>query len=58
MAATTVLDLADRQALLAAPDTAARLGLELDLLRRESALLRELPSLPGTEYSRQPAPPN
>ena len=51
------MDLADRQALLAAPDTARRLSLELDLLRRESGLLRELPSLPGTEYSRQPAPP-
>ena len=58
VAATAVMDLADRQALLAAPDTARRLSLELDLLRRESGLLRELPSLPGTDYSRQPAPPN
>ena len=40
VAATMVLDLADHQALLAAPDTATRLRLELDLLRRESALLR------------------
>jgi uncharacterized protein len=58
VASTAVMDLADRQGLLAAPDTARRLSLERDLLRRESGVLRELPSLPGTEYSRQPAPPN
>ncbi len=58
VAATVVVDLTDRQALLAAPDTASRLGTELDLLRRELGILRELPSLPGTDYSRQPAPPN
>ena len=58
VAATVVMDLSDRQALLAAPDTARRLSLELDVLRREAGLLRELPSLPGTDYSRQPAPPN
>jgi Lon protease-like protein len=58
IATSTVMDLSDRQALLAAPDTAARLGLELDLLRRESGLLKELPSLPAVEFTRQPAPPN
>jgi uncharacterized protein len=58
VAATMVLDLADQQALLAAPDAASRLQLELDLLRREGALLRQLPSLPGIEYARQPAQPN
>ena len=58
VASTVVMDLVDRQALLAAPDTARRLSLELDLLRRESSLLRDLPSLPGVEYSRRPAPPN
>jgi len=58
IAASAVMDLSDRQALLAAPDTAARLGLELDLLRREAGLLRDLPSLPVVEYSRQPAAPN
>jgi Lon protease-like protein len=56
--ATMVLDLADHQSLLAAPDTATRLLLELGLLRRESALLRVLPSLPGVDYARQPASPN
>ncbi len=58
VATSAVMDLADHQALLAAPDTAARLGLELDLLRREAGLLKQLPSLPGVEYARQPAPPN
>ena len=58
VATAMVLDLADHQALLAAPDTASRLSLELDLLRRESALLTHLPSLPGIDYARQPAPPN
>jgi uncharacterized protein len=53
VAATVVMDLADRQALLAAPDTARRLSLELDLLRREDGLLRELPSLPATDLTRQ-----
>jgi Lon protease-like protein len=58
VASSAVMDLADHQALLAAPDTAARLGLELDLLRREAGLLRDLPSLPGVEYTRKPAAPN
>jgi uncharacterized protein len=58
VAATMVLDLGDHQSLLAAPDTSTRLLLELALLRRESALLRVLPSLPGVEYARQPASPN
>jgi len=58
VAATMILDVADHQSLLAAPDTATRLLLELGLLRRESALLRVLPSLPGVEYARQPANPN
>ena len=58
VAAAMVLDLVDQQALLAAPDTTTRLRLELELLRREAALLRQLPSLPGVELARQPAPPN
>lgn len=58
VAATMVLDLGDHQSLLAAPDTSTRLLLELGLLRRESALLRVLPSLPGVDYARQPASPN
>jgi Lon protease-like protein len=58
VAASMVLDLGDHQSLLAAPDTATRLLLELGLLRRESALLRVLPSLPGVDFARQPATPN
>jgi Lon protease-like protein len=58
VAASMVLDLGDHQSLLAAPDTATRLLLELGLLRRESALLRVLPSLPGVDLARQPASPN
>jgi Lon protease-like protein len=58
VAATMVLDLADKQRLLEAPGTAARLALELVLLRRESAFLDQLPSLPAVELTRVPASPN
>ena len=56
--ADTVLDLADKQALLEAPSVADRLGLGARLLRRETALLGLLPSLPGVELTRVPASPN
>jgi Lon protease-like protein len=58
VAAAAVLDLGDRQALLAAPDTTSRLRLELATLRREAALLRLLPSLPGVELTRTAVSPN
>jgi Lon protease-like protein len=58
VAATMILDIGDHQSLLAAPDTATRLLLELGLLRRESSILRTLPSLPGVDYPRQPYSPN
>ncbi len=58
VAATVVLDLADRQRLLEAPDTTARLRAETRLLRRETALVAQLPSLPGVELARVPASPN
>jgi uncharacterized protein len=48
VAATTALTLADRQALLAIPDTAGRLRAELVILRREVALLREIRAVPAT----------
>lgn len=54
VAAAMVLDLTDKQQLLAAPDTAARLRREHDLLQREDAVLRRLPSLPAVELPRQP----
>lgn len=58
VAATMVLDLPDRQILLEQPDTTLRLRQELRLLRRETALLGLLPSLPGVELTRVVASPN
>ena len=58
VAATMVLDLHDRQRLLEAPDTTARLRSLSRLLRRETALLGHLPSLPGVELTRVAASPN
>lgn len=58
VAATMVLDVPDRQILLEQPDTTLRLRQELRLLRRETALLGLLPSLPGVELTRVAASPN
>lgn len=58
VAATVVLDVADRQRLLAAPDAATRLADERALLARENALLRALPSVPGTAIMQVPWSPN
>ncbi|AIA03040.1 MULTISPECIES: LON peptidase substrate-binding domain-containing protein [Streptomyces] len=58
VAAAAVLDVPAKQELLAAPDTAARLQQELDLLRRESAVIGKLPSLPAVDLTRQPTSPN
>ena len=52
------LDLAERQALLAEPDGSARLGAELRLLRRESALLRALGAVPSPALTRAAVSPN
>jgi Lon protease-like protein len=46
VAATTALSLADRQALLASPDTASRLRAERGLLGREVALLQRVRAVP------------
>ena len=46
VAATAALSIADRQALLAAPDTASRLRAELKLLHREIGLLRRVRAVP------------
>lgn len=46
VAATATLTLADRQRLLAAPDTATRLRAELALLHREIVLLRQVRAVP------------
>lgn len=58
VAAVTVLSVDDRQALLAAPDTASRLRAELRLLNRELALLPRLRAVPATlaEFAVQPSP--
>ena len=54
VAASMVVDLTDRQALLAEPDALRRLQAERELLGRESAMLRTFTSAPapGLRYSR------
>lgn len=58
VAASVVVDLDDRQRLLAEPDGVARLRAELALLRRETTLLRTLTALPAPELARGPVSPN
>ena len=58
VAASVVVDLEDRQRLLAEPDGVARLRAELALLRRETTLLRALTALPAPELARSPVSPN
>ena len=58
VAASVVVDLEDRQRLLAEPDGVARLRAELALLRREVTLLRTLTSTPAPELARSPVHPN
>lgn len=58
VAATVLVDLEDRQALLAQPDGTARLRAELALLRRETTLLRTLAAAPSPELTRGPVSPN
>jgi uncharacterized protein len=58
VAAATILDLGDKQALLEEPDTTSRLRHELAILRREAVVLRLLPSLPAVELTRAAVSPN
>ena len=58
VAATTALDLEERQRLLAEPDGTARLRAELALLRRETTLLKHLSAAPAPELTRGPVSPN
>ena len=59
VAATAALTLADRQRLLAVPDTAGRLRAELRLLNRETALLRQVRAVPvPLSELAHPASPN
>lgn len=56
VAATSALTVNDRQTLLSASDTASRLRLELKLLARETALLREIRAVPATLAQLGPTP--
>jgi Lon protease-like protein len=58
VAAATVVEVPVRQRLLEIPDAAARLREELKLLRRETAVIDKLPSLPAVELTRQPTSHN
>ncbi|MEW1866322.1 LON peptidase substrate-binding domain-containing protein [Streptomyces sp. NBC_00669] len=54
VAATMIAETPAKQRLLEAPDSAARLTEELRLLRRESAVIEKLPSLPAVDLTQQP----
>lgn len=56
VAATSALSVADRQALLSAPDATARLRSELSLLAKETALLSEIRAVPASLNQLGPAP--
>jgi Lon protease-like protein len=58
VAAATVADHGEKQALLAALTTADRLQAELVLLRREQMLLTTLTAAPAPELTRSPQSPN
>ena len=58
VAAASVLSTGDKQRLLAAETASTRLSTELELLRRETAVLAKLPSLPAVELGRQSFNPN
>lgn len=58
VAATVVVDLADKQALLEAATGVERLQAELAMLRRETGLLRRLSAAPATDLTRTAAYPN
>lgn len=49
-----ILDMSDKQALLAADTTQARLGLELEFLRREAVMVRQFSMRPAVELPRVP----
>lgn len=58
VAAATVLDLDQRQRLLEAPDTVRRLQAELEVLRRETALITTFGAVPATELPEWPVNAN
>ena len=56
--AAMIIDLPDRQSLLAAPDTVTRLKTERSLLTRETAMLRATTSRPAPDLRHAPYNPN
>ena len=58
IAAAIVIDLPERQALLAESDTLRRLGLQRALLSRETAMLRTTTSRPAPDLRNTPYSPN
>jgi uncharacterized protein len=58
VAAAVIIDLSDRQALLAEPDAAGRLAAERALLSRETTMLRSLTSTPAPDLRYSPYNPN
>jgi uncharacterized protein len=53
VAAAVVLDIPERQGLLEQPTTSDRLRAEIELLRRESALIGAFRSLPAVDLARE-----
>jgi Lon protease-like protein len=58
VAASLVVEVPDRQALLAEPDARSRLEAERALLTRETTMLRSLTSRPATDLRNSPYNPN
>ena len=56
--AAMIIDLPERQSLLAAPDALSRLRLERSLLIRETAILRATTSRPAPDYAHEQFSPN
>ena len=56
--AAMIIDLPERQSLLAAPDAMARLRLERSLLVREIAILRATTTRPAPDYAHEQFSPN
>jgi len=54
VAAAMIIDLPDRQSLLAAPDALARLKAERSLLTREIGMLRATTSRPAPDFNYEP----
>ena len=58
VAAAMIIDLPERQAMLAEPDTLRRLALQRALLSRETAMLRTTTSRPAPDLRNTPYSPN